>query len=426
VDVMRYFDAAIPSQQQPWIVALGNGHGTQEAQRLAKEALEEIKKPSVGIRLVDEAGASVWSVTAAAAKEYPAQPASALAAISIGRRLLNPLDELVKIPPKSLGLGMYQHDHSEKALEERLDAASIDAVAEVGVDGNSCSLEILEKVPGLSHRLAERIVQKRPLRQRDDLLAVSGIGPAVFQSCAAFIRVNGGSEPLDGTLCHPESYDVAKWALKTLKWKLSDPLSVAAVPSDAAKRRVEWKNILVAAAAKFHIPEERVYSILVQLVHSIEKKDPRLVPHESRSSSSTTTESAAMLDQLEEEQGSPLPPHLSSLDKLKKACPVRSIKGTIRNVVDFGAFIDIGAESDGLLHCSKLGPALKLSSFQIGQSLIVDVLSVENQRISLAIPGVASRLSQDDPVAWNGAKRRRNDDAEASAPPKKQKQSRKR
>jgi transcriptional accessory protein Tex/SPT6 len=189
---------------------------------------------------------------------------------------------------------------------------------------------------------------------------------------------------------------------------------------------VEWKRFLVAAAEKFHIPEERVYSILVQLVHSIEKKDPRLVPHESRSSSSTTAGSVAMLDQPEEEQGSPLPPNLSSLDKLKKACPVRSIKGTIRNVVDFGAFIDIGAESDGLLHCSKLGPALKLSSFQIGQSLSVDVLSVENQRISLAIPGVASRLSQDDSVARNGAKRRRNDDAEASAPPKKQKQPRKR
>lgn len=363
-----------------WIVALGNGHGTREAERLSREALAIVEKPNTEIRLVDEAGASVWSVTEAASSEYPSQAASALAAISIARRLQNPLNELVKIPPRSLGLGMYQHDYTEKELEERLEAASIDAVAEVGVDGNSCSLDILEKVPGLNRRLAKRIIQKRPLQSRNDLLKVSGIGPTAFQSCAAFVRLEDGKEPLDGTLCHPESYDVAKQALRKMKWNLMDDSSIADVPTDLSARKEAWATFVESAANQFCIPEARVLSILTQLIQSIQKKDPRLADG--------TTSLAS-----KREAYNPLPSDLSNLDKLQKACPLRAIKGTIRNIVDFGAFVDVGAESDGLLHRSKLG-SIQLSSLQIGQNIAVDILSVEQKRINLLVHGVPEHQAQ--------------------------------
>jgi protein Tex len=201
----------------PVLVALGNGHGSQEARELVREASDKSEIP-IDIRLVNEAGASVWSVTDGASREFPSQQAAAVAAVSIGRRFQNPLPELVKIPPRSLGLGMYQHDLKESELDEKLRITSIHAVAEVGVDGNSCSLEILEKIPGLTSRLAQRIIDARPLRTRKDLLArVSGLGPKTFENCAAFIKIVGGDEPLDATLVHPEAYRVGRYLLKKFK-----------------------------------------------------------------------------------------------------------------------------------------------------------------------------------------------------------------
>ena len=167
----------------PLCVVVGNGHGTQEAQQLVHQAAQG-SGMDVEIQLVNEAGASVWSVAPQAAKEFPDQPAAAIAAVSIGRRYLNPLAELVKIPPRSLGLGMYQHDVSEKELDEKLHLTSVDAVAEVGVDVNSGSLEILCKVPGLTEQLGVRILNHRPLASRRALLEISGLGPKTFENCA--------------------------------------------------------------------------------------------------------------------------------------------------------------------------------------------------------------------------------------------------
>jgi uncharacterized protein len=147
---------------------------------LVQEASANSNIP-IEIQLVNEAGASVWSVTEGAKKEFPNETPAAIGAISIGRRLQNPLHELVKVPPRSLGLGMYQHDLSEKELDEKLQLTSVDAVATVGVDANACSIEVLRKVPGLT-KLAEKVVKARPLKERRDLLKVSGLGPKTYDN----------------------------------------------------------------------------------------------------------------------------------------------------------------------------------------------------------------------------------------------------
>jgi uncharacterized protein len=353
------------------IVALGNGHGSQEGRTLIEEVAGKYEIP-VDIHLVNEAGASVWSVTPIAKEEFPDQPPAAIASVSIGRRLQNPLHDLVKVPPKSLGLGMYQHDLSEKELDEKLHLTSVDAVATVGVDVNSCSLEILQKVPGLT-KLAQKIIKARPLSQRDDLLSVSGLGPKTFENCAAFCRVeHGSSEPLDATLVHPESYDIARWLLKQFDWNLSR------APTNIPPRRdwcEQWEIVLAEASDKFGVSRERVLAVIENLVDSMTSIDPRLRDAEDKPLSSVGSLDGCVL----------LSPELaSSVAKLQAECPVRGIVGMIHNIADFGAFVDFGGHSDGLLHTSCLGP-VKLRSLLIGQQIGVDILSVENDRVSLGL-----------------------------------------
>jgi uncharacterized protein len=358
------------------LVALGNGHGSQECRGLIQEVSDQRQIP-IEIQLVNEAGASVWSVTESAQQEFPDQPPSAIAAISIGRRLQNPLFELVKVPPRSLGLGMYQHDLSEKELDDKLQLTSVDAVATVGVDANACSVEILSKVPGLA-KLAPKVIQARPLTKRNDLLKVSGLGPKTFENCAAFCRVSG-PEPLDATLVHPESYDLARWLLQKLSWDLEEE-----APKDILPRkewRSAWKSILAEAATRFGVSEERVLAVVENLVDSMMKVDPRLKESEDGASVPMTSNADSL------QKCVLLPAELAEDEKLASAAPVRGIIGTIRNIADFGAFIDFGGHNDGLLHTSKLGP-LKLSSLLIGQQLGVDILSAAEGKISLGLAGL--------------------------------------
>ena len=343
-------------------VVIGNGHGMKEARELVKEASQDADV-SIRIEIVNEAGASVWSVTEMASEEFPTQSAAAVAAVSIGRRYQNPIHELVKIPPRSLGLGMYQHDLSEKDLDDKLIATSSDAVAEVGVDINACSLEILEKVPSLTKTMCKKIVKTRPLNSRNELLDVPGIGPKTFESCAAFVRVQKGSEPLDDTLVHPESYELAQWLLKDLNFELGNPESVGEVPSKT-ERQKEWSSTIKKGAIRYQCTEDRVLTVIEHLLFSITRPDPRL-----------STESRG-----EDKIGSPqnctsLPTALSSMEALRKACPVRGVIATVRNVVDFGAFVDYGGENDGLVHRTKLGP-VPLESLLIGQEIGIDILGV--------------------------------------------------
>jgi uncharacterized protein len=327
------------------------------------------------IQLVNEAGASVWSVTQAAKEEFPAEMAAAIAAISIGRRLQNPLHELIKVPPRSLGLGMYQHDLSEKELDDKLHLTSVDAVATVGVDVNTCSLEILQKVPGLT-KMATKIVKARPLSQRKDLLSVSGLGPKTFESCAGFCRIAGSKEALDATLVHPESYELARWLLKTFGWEVSE------TPKDIppqSERATKWESTLKKASNKFGVSEERVLAVIENLIDSMTQMDPRL---------REATGVARVVSKAGSVDGCVLlSPELDDLTALEKVTPVRGIIATIRNIADFGAFVDFGGQSDGLLHTSKLGP-VKLQSFLIGQQVGVDILDVNNGKVSLGLAGL--------------------------------------
>jgi uncharacterized protein len=366
------------STDEKVVVALGNGKGTREARALVEQAAAKAAAGTtipIEIQLVSEAGASVWSVTEAAKEEFPKEQPAGIASISIGRRLQNPLHELIKVPPRSLGLGMYQHDLSEKELDGKLHLTSVDAVATVGVDVNTCNLEILQKVPGLT-KLATKIVKARPLRQRKDLLNVSGLGPKTFESCAAFCRVAGSGEALDATLVHPESYELARWLLKTFGWKVSEaPKDV--VPKN--ERATRWESTLRKASDKFGVSEERVLAVLENLIDSMTQMDPRL---REQTGVNPISNKAGSVDGCVL-----LSPELDDLLALQKVTPVRGIIGTIRNIADFGAFIDFGGQSDGLLHTSKLGP-VKLQSFLIGQQLGVDILDVTNGKVSLGLAGL--------------------------------------
>ena len=310
----------------------------------------------------------------------------------------------MKIPPKSLGLGMYQHDLTEAVLDNKLNLASIDAVGEVGVDINTASAAILEKVPSLTPKLVSKIIQARPIRTRQDLLKVSGLGEKTFIHCAGFVRVckyqgclpclvhaqgsftfimfsltfvtcitkGGGNEPLDDTMVHPESYGLAKWLLKQLKWNLLKEIK---------PQNEDWPCLAEKASAKFDVPQERAFTVITHLYTSITSPDPRLRSiHDTRHKTSRVGSSCGC---------SSLPSSISTLDALKeRTFPIRQISATIRNVVDFGAFVDFGFENDALLHKSKMGD-VTLDSLFVGQDIGVDILGVsESGRISVGLAGL--------------------------------------
>ena len=373
-------------------IALGNGRGSGESRELIQTASTNCDIP-IDIQIVSEAGASVWSVTENAKAEFPYQPPAAVAAISIGRRLQNPLFELVKVPPKSLGLGMYQHDLSEKELDEKLHLTSVDAVAVVGVDVNSCSLEILQKVPGLSSSLSRKIINARPLEQRKDMLKVSGLGPKSYENCAGFVRVANGPEPLDNTLVHPESYDLARWLLKEFSWKLDHSGKASTIQHNRDEWRTDWEDSVAKAAKKHNVNCDRVLAVLENLVDSASNEDPRLKLLQSDTTNPSSKSASSSLG-IMVASCKALPDELSDTTRMWKCIaeqdgPIRGIVGTILNVADFGAFVDIGNENIGLLHISKLGPSQKLQNLLIGQDVGVDILSVtpENDRISLGLHG---------------------------------------
>jgi len=279
----------------------------------------------------------------------------------------------------------------------------VQAVAEVGVDGNACSQEILERIPGLTKTLCERIIQARPLRTRQDLLKITGLGAKTFENCAAFIRIEDGEEALDSTLVHPESYELAKYLLKQLKWNLKDKSSIRRVdiPKSKEARIKLWGSIMEKAAAKYNVTMERVSSVMDHLVVSITNPDPRLsgkfsIIGSTPTAAASSSPSGKVSDIGSIDGCSLLPSHMStSLDALRKACPLRGIVATVRNVVDFGAFVDIGSENDGLLHRSNLG-RVPLSSLLVGQEIGVDVLKVsDNGRIAIGLAGLDLKLDPD-------------------------------
>ncbi|MDM8526978.1 Tex family protein [Anaerolineales bacterium HSG24] len=335
------------------LVAVGNGTGSREAEQLVAELTTELKDrrkgPNTKYLMVNEAGASVYSASKLARAELPNLDVSMRGAVSIARRVQDPLAELVKIDPKSIGVGMYQHDVNQKALNSTLDGVVESVVNHVGVDVNTASPALLTHVAGIGPKLAERIVTHRdkhgPFKTRTAIKKVSGLGPKAFEQSAGFLRIQKGSNPLDASAIHPESYSVAKTVLKLAGLTVKTPLE------KQAKVLKKWQaeQSLDKLAQELNTGLPTLTDIINQLMRP--GRDPR----------------------------EDLPPPILRSDVLSMEDLLvgMTLNGTVRNVVDFGAFIDIGVKQDGLLHRSKIPFGTVLG---VGDVLEVEILNIEVER----------------------------------------------
>ena len=343
--------AAMVHKHGVQVVAIGNGTGSRETEELVARGLRG--KEGVHYAIIDEAGASVYSASDVARAEFPDLDVSVRGAVSIARRIQDPLAELVKIDPKSIGVGMYQHDVNQNALSQKLDAVVEDVVNAVGVDLNSASQPLLARVAGIGPTLSKRIVAHRdangPFASREAVKDVRGLGSKTYEQCAGFLRIRDGREPLDNTGIHPESYPLARDILKRAGKGPGD----AGLPSalDALERSGELRTI----AEKHGAGAMTLADVLNALVQP--GRDPR--------------------DELD-------PPKLRSdvlnVNDLREGMV---LEGTVRNVVDFGAFVDIGVKQDGLVHVSEMADRYIKNPYEVvgvGDRVRVAIVSIDKDR----------------------------------------------
>ncbi len=334
------------------LISVGNGTASRESEMVIVDMLKEIGKP-VQYIIVNEAGASVYSASKLATEEFPNFDVGQRSAVSIARRLQDPLAELVKIDPKSIGVGQYQHDMNQKKLSEALSAVVEDCVNNVGVDLNTASASLLEYISGISKAIAKNIVSYREengrFTNRKQLLKVAKLGPKAFEQCAGFMRISNGDNPLDGTSVHPESYAAAQELMKMLGLNPEDIKGGVMGLSLLAKDR---KGI----SGKLGVGDLTLDDIIKEL----EKpgRDPR--------------------------EEMPKPVLRTDVLEMKDLTEGMILKGTVRNVIDFGAFVDIGVHQDGLVHISKLTNKKfvkhPLEVVSVGDVVEVKVLSVDMQK----------------------------------------------
>lgn len=342
------------------LFSVGNGTASRESEMIIVELFKEIDE-QVQYVIVNEAGASVYSASKLATEEFPNFDVGQRSAASIARRIQDPLAELVKIDPKSIGVGQYQHDMNQKKLSEALGGVVEDSVNKVGVDLNTASASLLEYVSGVSKVIAKNIVAYREengrFANRRQLLKVGKLGPKAFEQCAGFMRIPGGENPLDATSVHPESYDAAKKLLETLGYSVED---ITAGRLEGLSKKVrDYKKL----ASELEVGE----ITLRDIVKELEKpgRDPR--------------------DEM------PKPILRSDVLDMKDLTPGMALKGTVRNVIDFGAFVDIGVHQDGLVHISQMSDKKfvkhPLDVVSVGDIVEVKVLSVDlpKKRISLTM-----------------------------------------
>ena len=340
-------------------IAIGNGTASKETEMFVSDLLRKTGSKALYM-VVSEAGASVYSASKLAAEEFPDYDLTLRSAISIARRLQDPLAELVKIDPKSIGVGQYQHDMPPKQLAEALDFVVENCVNSVGVDLNTASVSLLSRVSGISSAIAKNIVAYREengaMKSRAELKKVPKLGPKAFEQAAGFLRITGGKEPLDGTAVHPESYPAAKALLKTLGYTESD-ISAGRLSS----LRDEAEKIgLPSLAEKLGIGVPTLSDVIDELMKP--GRDPR----------------------------DELPPPLLRSDvlEMKDLKPGMEITGTVRNVIDFGAFVDIGVHQDGLVHISQISKSfIKHPSdvLKTGDIVKVWVISVDEAKKRIAL-----------------------------------------
>ncbi len=339
------------------LISVGNGTASRESEMIIVELLKEIKK-DVKYVIVNEAGASVYSASKLATEEFPNFDVGQRSAASIARRLQDPLAELVKIDPKSIGVGQYQHDMNQKQLSEALEAVVEDCVNKVGVDVNTASASLLEYISGISRTVAKNIVKYREengeFTSRKELLKVSKLGPKAFEQCAGFMRVRGGKEALDATGVHPESYEATKNLLKRLNVH----------ESDLARGGIVGLSKKIGDVSKLSEELGIGEITLSDIVQELEK--PGLDPREDM----------------------PKPILRSDVLEMEDLKEGMELKGTVRNVIDFGAFVDIGVHQDGLVHISQICDRFikhPLEAVSVGDIVDVKVLSVDLQKKRIAL-----------------------------------------
>lgn len=344
------------------IIAIGNGTASRESEAFVADLIKELPE-KVSYMVVSEAGASVYSASKLAADEFPEYDVSLRSAVSIARRMQDPLAELVKIDPKAIGVGQYQHDMPKARMDEALTGVVEDCVNTVGVDLNTASHSLLSYISGISSAVAKNIVAYREengsFTDRKQLLKVSKLGPKAFEQCAGFLRVHGGKNPLDNTAVHPESYEAAQKIIDRCGFSIADLKNGGLTEIPEAARKIGVPNI--ADGAGIGVPT--VTDILKELAKP--GRDPR--------------------DELP-------PPLLRSGDvmELKDLKPGMELMGTVRNIVDFGCFVDIGVHEDGLVHISRICDRYikhPLEAVKVGEVVKVWVLDVDlkRKRISLTM-----------------------------------------
>ncbi|MBQ2800165.1 MAG: RNA-binding transcriptional accessory protein [Lachnospiraceae bacterium] len=334
------------------LISVGNGTASRESEQVIVELLKELDTP-VQYVIVNEAGASVYSASKLATEEFPNFDVGQRSAASIARRLQDPLAELVKIDPKSIGVGQYQHDMNQKKLSEALSGVVEDCVNKVGVDLNTASASLLEYISGVSKVIAKNIVAYREdngrFKDRKELLKVGKLGPKAFEQCAGFLRISDGKNPLDATSVHPESYDAATELLKKLGYT---PEDVIAGNLSGLSKKVKDYNKL---SEELNVGEITLRDIVKELEKPA--RDPR--------------------DEM------PKPVLRTDVLDMKDLKEGMILKGTVRNVIDFGAFVDIGVHQDGLLHISQITNRFikhPMEVLAIGDIIEVKVLSVDMER----------------------------------------------
>ena len=345
------------------LISVGNGTASRESEQVIVDMLKEIPEAKVQYVITNEAGASVYSASKLATEEFPNFDVGQRSATSIARRVQDPLAELVKIDPKSIGVGQYQHDMNQKKLGEALTGVVEDSVNKVGVDLNTASASLLEYISGVSKAIAKNIVAYREengrFTSRKELLKVAKLGPKAFEQCAGFMRITGGSNPLDATSVHPESYEAASKLLEKLGYSAED---IAGCRLAGLSRQIgDYKK----TAAELKIGEITLRDIVKELEKPA--RDPR--------------------DEM------PKPILRTDVLDIKDLKEGMILKGTVRNVIDFGAFVDIGVHQDGLVHISQMSEKFikhPLEAVSVGDVVEVRVLGVDEKknRISLSMKGL--------------------------------------
>ncbi|MFA6782165.1 MAG: Tex family protein, partial [Sedimentibacter sp.] len=395
------------------VITIGNGTASRETEMVVSDMLSKYTFPKkVTYTIVSEAGASVYSASKLAQEEYPKLDVTIRGAISIGRRLQDPLAELVKIDPKSIGVGQYQHDVNQTKLGQELDGVVEDCVNSVGVDLNTASPALLQYVSGITKTISKNLVKYREENgkfiNRQELMKIKMLGDKAFEQCAGFLRISDGENPLDKTAVHPETYEIAEKLLKKLGYTIEDLRS-----GNLRDINERIMKIPVKEDKKVKMPAKNIrlkgFEALAQLNFKEDKKPSREnIKDRIKVLSEELNVGVPTLTDILEELRKPGRDPRDEMPKVVFRSDVMNFEdmkvgmkltGTVRNVVDFGAFVDIGVKQDGLVHLSEMSDKYiknPMEVVQVGDTVNVTILSIDKERQRIGLSMKKSRRSKND------------------------------